>query len=213
MLRNIIWDLDGTIFDTYPAISRAFRAALNAAGADASLEEINALARTSLGFSADSLCRRFGLDQFSFEQSFDEHYGQTGLEDQPLFPGIEPVLKRIGARDGLNLIFTHRGRASTLGLLAALGVADFFAGVLSTGDGYPKKPDPAGFLALLAAHELKPNETLTVGDRQIDVQAGKAAGLFTVLFKPEADSFGADLCIADYSELFLLLTSSELRPA
>jgi phosphoglycolate phosphatase-like HAD superfamily hydrolase len=28
MFRNIIWDVDGTLFDTYPAIARAFKAAL-----------------------------------------------------------------------------------------------------------------------------------------------------------------------------------------
>jgi phosphoglycolate phosphatase-like HAD superfamily hydrolase len=34
MFRNIIWDVDGTLFDTYPAIARAFQTALNDLGSD-----------------------------------------------------------------------------------------------------------------------------------------------------------------------------------
>jgi phosphoglycolate phosphatase-like HAD superfamily hydrolase len=46
-IRNVVWDVDGTLFDTYPAISRAFRAALREFGQDASLGRIVALARDS----------------------------------------------------------------------------------------------------------------------------------------------------------------------
>jgi phosphoglycolate phosphatase-like HAD superfamily hydrolase len=38
MFRNIIWDVDGTLFDTYPAIAKAFQVALNDLGKDASLD-------------------------------------------------------------------------------------------------------------------------------------------------------------------------------
>ena len=48
MFRNIIWDVDGTLFDTYPAIAKAFRAALNDAGKDAALDWIEELAKISL---------------------------------------------------------------------------------------------------------------------------------------------------------------------
>ncbi len=33
MIRNIIWDADGTLFDTYPAIASAFQAAMADLGA------------------------------------------------------------------------------------------------------------------------------------------------------------------------------------
>jgi phosphoglycolate phosphatase-like HAD superfamily hydrolase len=55
MIRNIIWDVDGTLFDTYPAIAQAFKAALNDLGADASLDWIEGLARKSLGRCASTL--------------------------------------------------------------------------------------------------------------------------------------------------------------
>ena len=40
MFRNIIWDVDGTLFDTYPAIAQAIKAALHELGKDASLNNI-----------------------------------------------------------------------------------------------------------------------------------------------------------------------------
>ncbi|MGE5598647.1 MAG: HAD hydrolase-like protein, partial [Bacteroidota bacterium] len=36
MLRNIIWDVDGTLFDTYPPIAKAFQEALDELGIKAS---------------------------------------------------------------------------------------------------------------------------------------------------------------------------------
>jgi HAD superfamily hydrolase (TIGR01509 family) len=51
LFRNIIWDVDGTLFDTYPAIVGAFKAALHELGKEADQAWIVELAKQSL-----SLC-------------------------------------------------------------------------------------------------------------------------------------------------------------
>ena len=48
MFRNIIWDVDGTLFDTYPAIVKAIKTALSDLGVDAPLTWITEVARQSL---------------------------------------------------------------------------------------------------------------------------------------------------------------------
>ncbi len=61
MIRNIIWDLDGTLFDTYPAITGAFQAALADLGKDAPLDWIDSLAKKSVGFCETSLSEHFQI--------------------------------------------------------------------------------------------------------------------------------------------------------
>jgi phosphoglycolate phosphatase-like HAD superfamily hydrolase len=206
MLRNIIWDVDGTLFDTYPAIARAFRAALNDLGKDAPLDWIQGLARKSLGYCASTLAAQYQLTEDDIEQTFEQHYDSVKPEEQPPFPGVIAVCEYICAIGGKNVIVTHRGQAGTAELLAANDMTRYFAGCVARGDGYPKKPNPAAFEAVLELHNLPREETLAVGDRDIDVLAGQAAGVFTCLFGSEADEVAADLTIRSFAELYHYLS-------
>ncbi len=62
MFRNIIWDVDGTLFETYPVITRAITAALNDLGQDAPLAWIDELARKSLSQCDAVLADKYQLD-------------------------------------------------------------------------------------------------------------------------------------------------------
>jgi HAD superfamily hydrolase (TIGR01509 family) len=202
LIRNIIWDLDGTLFDTYPAIAKAFKAALNDLGHDAPLDWIESLAKQSLGHCASTLIEKYRPTEETLDQAFDRHYSSTKPAEQPPFPGVRAVCQFICSLGGKNVIVTHRGRAGTLELLAANQMTDYFAGHLTRDDGYPKKPDPAAFKAILQAHNLKRKETIAVGDRDIDIQAGRAAGVFTCLFGVEGIGVSADFTVCSFDDLY-----------
>lgn len=87
MLRNIIWDVDGTLFDTYPAMARALKTALNDLGKDASLDWIEGLARKALSHCVSTLADQFQLDEDDIVQAFGKHYSCTKPEEQPRFLG------------------------------------------------------------------------------------------------------------------------------
>jgi phosphoglycolate phosphatase-like HAD superfamily hydrolase len=207
MFRNIIWDVDGTLFDTYPAIAKAFRAALNDLGKDATLDWIEGLAKTSLGHCVATLADKYLLNEEDIDQAFGKHYDQTRPEEQPPFPGVVTVCEFICSIGGKNVIVTHRGHKGTQELLAANKMTHFFAGYIARDDGYPKKPHPAAFEAILKAHNLQREETMTVGDRDIDILAGQAVGIFTCLFGPEANAAAADLTVSSYEALYHYLVS------
>ena len=57
MLRMLLWDVDGTLFDTYPAFAQAFSRVLAEKGIDMPLTEIEVLARQSLGTCAETLAQ------------------------------------------------------------------------------------------------------------------------------------------------------------
>lgn len=208
MLRNIIWDVDGTLFDTYPAIAQSFRAALNDRGQDAPLEQITGLARKSLGHCVAALAGDHHLKEADLGQAFAAHYNRVLPEQQPPFPGVTDLCEYICSMGGKNVIVTHRGQAGAAELLAAHHMAHYFSGCLSRDDGYPKKPDPAAFEAMLTMYCLNREETLAVGDRAIDILAGQAAGLFTCLFGDEDEEAVADLTISRFEELYRHIVST-----
>lgn len=201
MFRNIIWDVDGTLFDTYPSIARAIQAALNDLGHDAPLPWIEELARQSIGHCHTVLAATYHLQADRLERAYGEHFARIRAEENPPFPGVAALCRHICAIGGKNVIVTHRGRDSTLDLLAAHGMARYFSGCITRDDGYPRKPHPAAFEAALEAHDLDPEETLTVGDRGIDILAGQAAGVFSCFYGVEPDSVKADLVIGGFDEL------------
>jgi phosphoglycolate phosphatase-like HAD superfamily hydrolase len=208
-IRNVVWDVDGTLFDTYPAIARAFRAALREFGQDASLPRIVTLARDSLTHCTTTLVEEYNLDQVPFEAAVARNYERTDPADQPPFPGAKDICEYIFGAGGQNVIVTHRGPRGTGELLSAHGLSELFSGCITHADGYPRKPDPAAFNAIIARHGLIRDQTMTIGDRDIDVLAGRSAGLFTCFFGPETTDAGADLTIADFGELARMLAAPD----
>jgi phosphoglycolate phosphatase len=147
------------------------------------------------------------LNEEDIGQAFEKYYARTSPEEQPPFPGVISVCEYICALDGRNVIVTHRERESTKELLVANKMTHYFTGCLAREDGYPKKPHPAAFEAMLKTHNLQHEATMAVGDRDIDILAGQAAGIFTCIFGCKADDIVADLTICSFDELYRYLVS------
>lgn len=201
MIKNILWDLDGTIFDTYPAITYAISKSLNELGHSLALNVIDGLARQSIDHCMETLSQRFKLDPNLLRAQFAKSYREVSPEKQIPFPGVREVCDWIHERGGINVIITHRAVASTQKLLAVHSLTSCFDDILSTEQGYPRKPDSAMVFAALEKHNLLPDETLMVGDRELDIQSGAAAGIHTCLFGGLKTSIPVDITIDSYEQL------------
>jgi phosphoglycolate phosphatase-like HAD superfamily hydrolase len=209
MIQHLIWDVDGTLFDTYPAIARSFQSAAHDLGAAPAYDEVMRLALVSVDHCATTLCATYALPADQLEELFDHHYRTITPEDQPPFAGAEAVCEHIRAHGGLNLIVTHRRRAGLDRLLATHRLTAYFADILSHDDAYPRKPDPAAFTALIEKHQLAHEVTLGVGDRDIDILAAQAAGLRAALFGPNSGASTPDFIFTDYAALLHHLSNRE----
>jgi phosphoglycolate phosphatase-like HAD superfamily hydrolase len=183
--RYLLWDFDGTLFDTYPPLVRAIERALADLETAEPREEIERLLGITLADCVATLAERHGLDPAALDTQISDYYRQTTPQDMPPFPGAIRVCERLIAAGGRNYMFTHRTRPSLMRLLDGYGVAGLFADCLTVEDGYPRKPDPAGFIALLEKHALPRGEVLAVGDRDLDIVAGQGAGVRTCLFNAQ----------------------------
>lgn len=210
MYRLVIWDFGGTLVDSYPAVVAAFEAALADFGYREDPETIRALARQSRAICTAALSERFGIDEAALGAAYTAHYRAQPPSAQPPFPGAAALCRRIQAAGGLNVIFTHRSQASLLRLLDAHGMTDLFVELLATEDGVPRKPDPAGLLLLMAHHNAAPEDTLAVGDRPLDIEAGHNAGVTTCFFGEEVPAgLHPDYAVTSYAALEAILFPEE----
>ena len=205
MIRNIIWDFDGTLFDTYPALIHAFSRALDDYGIQIPQELIVRHARLSLSLYGDELAKQYDLDPEEIQQRYIGYYASYPLDDQKPFPGVRQVCEYICSRGGANVIVTHRDAASARRLLKVYEMETYFADLITTEDGHPLKPDPAMFEEVIRRCDLKLRETLAVGDRDLDIQSGYAAGVYTCLFGTNTTVVEPDLRVTSYKKLLKYL--------
>lgn len=206
--KNIIWDVDGTLFDTYPAISAAILAALAEQGVTIEREIVTRMAMTSLGSTLPDLAKRFKLDHERLYVRYEFFLAGTPLGSQRPFPGVKQVLQRVVHNGGMNLIATHRGKDSLIPMLKYHRLFSLFTDMLTIAEGYPRKPNPAMFNTLIERYGLKTEETLAIGDRDLDLQAGKAAGIRIILYGDAPHQVIPDIHTTDYSEILELMEST-----
>lgn len=205
MIANIIWDVGGTMFDTYPATTAAFLAALAGEGIAAPAEWVRALARISQQDAARMLAQTYGLDEPRLWEAYRAHVETAPAEQQPPFPGVIAVCRAVIERGGANLIATHRERERVEQLLRFHRMQSLVAAINSTSDGFPRKPDPAMLNDLVDRFGLERAGCLALGDREIDLQAGQAAGMRTGLFGDAQTTLRPDIHIQDHNQLLALL--------
>ncbi len=201
MIRYLIWDADGTLFNTYPAIAKAMEIALEELGGRAPFERIDRLCKVSFSHCIATLSEEFGLDAERFNALFYERYGALPAEDQAPFPGAVALCDYVRSLGGDNFVLTHRGRTSLYRLLSTHGIGDYFPDCVAGDDGFPRKPDPAAFNALIERNDLPREQTLAIGDRELDLLAAHRAGVRACFFGSNPHEEEAEFEVVDYVAL------------
>lgn len=205
-MKAVIWDFDGTIGDTYPAIAGAVNAALGTFGVTARLERIIELASVSLDDCIRTLATEHKLPYDEFNTAFLSHYQAIQLEAQPCFPDVATMCEQLAQAGVTQFLVTHRRRASLMPLLTAYGLLPYFTEIIAGEDGFPKKPSPDSFRYLLDTYGIAPADAFVIGDRDIDIRAGQAAGIPTCLFRSTFADLSPTHTITAYHELAAIIT-------
>ena len=205
MIHNIFWDVDGTLFDTTPAITYAISKALSEMGVSIALNVIDGLTRRSFNHCLESLAQRFNLDPVLLLRQFEDTYRTISPANQLPFPGVEDVCSFIHNQGGLNIAVSHREDESSQQLLKTHGLDVFFDGIITNKQGLTYKSNSEIVLNALRKYSLNPTETLLVVDHELDIQTGYAAGIHTCLFDQEELSTSANFHISHFSQLLGML--------
>ena len=180
MFRHVIWDFDGTLFDTYPFFMSALSRALERRGIAADARVMMAKFMDCERAALDYYCMRHGLGE-DFRRDYFAIKAAENLSLIRQFPGAEAACRGVISAGGRNYILTHRD-GSALGIVEMCGMGGLFCEIVTSDSGFPRKPDPAGAMYLMAKHSMRPDETLIVGDRELEVQLARNAGVRSCFF-------------------------------
>ena len=199
--RHIIWDFDGTLFDTSPVMARAFTETMNEAGYPADYREVYDLMKIAISETVKKFQSENGFGQEVLD-AYRARRIELELAGARPFPGVVEVLTRVIAAGGDNFICTHRGD-SIHELLRQGGVEGYFKEITTSAHHFARKPSPEAVQYLLDKHGMDPAETLMIGDRPLDVEAGQNAGTAGCFFDPDGATYApAQHQITDIRALF-----------
>ena len=178
-MRHIIWDMGGTLIDTYPEVVRALSRAAYGDTAPSHLREIGALTQYSIAHAIESLSVSREVPRADLERAYEELKTRWRTRPAPVMDGARELIARVWEKGGLNLVATHRDRASATMLVTVLGLD--LDDMVCAPDGPARKPSPEMNLLLARRHDLDPAQVLCVGDRPIDAVAAANAGMSAAL--------------------------------
>jgi 2-phosphoglycolate phosphatase len=177
-VRAIIFDLDGTLADTFPLIVSAWNAAVGP--------------HTGRQYSPQEVIERFGIpDPQMIRRELAGSAGEQAIETYHAhyadrhgivapFEGINEMLAELRRRKIPLGLMTGKGRRSARITLEALGWAEVFDAVVTGEDIERQKPDPDGPLAAAQMLDVPPVQCAFVGDSPADIGAANNAGMLCV---------------------------------
>lgn len=206
-IRTVLFDLDGTLLDTAPDLAAALNYVLLKNDCETLDNDVirphvshGAAALISFGFDIDNTDPRFEPLRQQLLEYYKEH---LAVYTRP-FEGILRLLGDIEDQ-GMNWgIVTNKPSWLTLPLLETLGLSQRPSCVVCGDTLDERKPHPAPMLHACNEAGSNVEECIYIGDAQRDIEAGRNAGMRTVvaLFgyignDQQPDNWGADALIDD----------------
>lgn len=179
--RAFIWDLDGTLLDSYDAIL-------------AGLEET--YATYQLPFDRASIkdfILKHSVQDLLVAVAEEYHLDVTDLNHrraESLAEKNAQVLLMDGARDILSwgqeagieqFVYTHKGENAFV-ILRDLGLESFFKEILTSQSGFARKPNPEAAIYLMKKYRLHPEKIYYIGDRSLDIDFARNSQIQSINF-------------------------------
>ena len=176
-----IWDLDGTLLDSYGMIvEAASRTAADEGINDPKDYILKVVKQKSCTAYMEEIGSRCGKTVREVFAQYQKH--THALDDRiELIDGAKETLERLQDAGAVHFVYTHRGSSSEP-ILERLGVLKCFKEVVTSMYGFAPKPSGEGVRFLLEKYGLDPEQTWYVGDRTLDVFCAKDAGVKALLY-------------------------------
>jgi len=180
MLKLVIFDLDGTLMDAYRAVWLSVNYTLKKSGFSPKSHQT---IKRSVGWGDTHLLRQFVGEKRLLQtlKIYRLHHAKALRKGTKLLPGAKRVLHFLKEK-GLRLaVASNRPQKFSLIALRALKIREYFDVVVCADQVKRGKPYPHIFREILRRLHVKAKETLYVGDMTIDVEAGRKAGIKTII--------------------------------
>ncbi|MGQ7596023.1 HAD-IA family hydrolase [Streptococcus suis] len=179
MKPTFIWDLDGTLLDSYEAILAGIQETYEQYKLPFDREEVR---KFILRYSVKDLlvrdAQKYGKDLVQLNQARANSLREKNTAIQ-LMAGAREILDWTAEKGIQNFVYTHKSD-NAFQVLEDLGVRHHFTEILTSDSGFARKPSPEALLFLIKKYGLDKENTYYIGDRLLDVETAVNAGIRSI---------------------------------
>ncbi|MCY7088708.1 HAD family hydrolase [Streptococcus oralis] len=176
-----IWDLDGTLLDSYEAILSGIEETFAQFSIPYDKEKVREFI---LKYSVQDLLVQVSEERKLDAEVLNQVRAQSLSEKNAqvvLMPGAREVLAWADEAGIQQFVCTHKGD-NALTILRDLGLESYFKEILTSQSDFARKPSPEAATYLLDKYQLAPEKTYYIGDRTLDVEFAKNSGIQSINF-------------------------------
>jgi phosphoglycolate phosphatase len=174
--KGIIFDLDGTLIDSFSAIYESFNYTMRGLGLpENSYEDV----LKTIGMPLEDVMAHInGIgDPVHAVRMFRSNYEKIYLDKTTLLDGVRQVVEELSKAGYLMGVSTNKLGKYSRSLLEHLGIGKYFRNVVGIGDGLRSKPDPDTIEKIRLEFGLPKEQVVYVGDSLVDAQTAANAGV------------------------------------
>ena len=176
-----IWDLDGTLLDSYEAILSGIEETFAQFSIPYDKEQVREFI---LKFSVQDLLEQVAEERKLDVEVLNQVRAQSLAEKNAqvvLMPGAREMLGWADETGIQQFVYTHKGD-NAFAILRDLGLESYFTEILTSQSGFARKPSPEAAIYLLDKYQLNPENTYYIGDRTLDVEFAQNSGIQSLNF-------------------------------
>lgn len=220
-LKAIVYDLDGTLVDTFQDIADAANHALVTCGRKpldlATWKKlvgygVKHLYGCALAGGVDEKGNLLGPKPTEEEiqkaiQATRDHYDKYPIVHSKPYRDVEEVLEEFHRQGIKQAVLSNKMHAITDLTITTLGLDRWIDPVIGESPRFPTKPDPTALIHLMNTWGVTPEQTLMVGDAETDFNTGRNAGTRVCLLtygarsKEQLEALDPDWLIDDFRSL------------
>ena len=196
-----IWDLDGTLLDSYEAILSGIEETYHQFSIPFDKEKVRAfILKYSVQDLLVQVAEERGLDVDKLNQVRAQSLAEKNAQ-VILMPGAREILAWANQQGIKQFVYTHKGE-NALTILRDLGLDVYFTEILTSQSGFARKPSPEAATYLISKYHLKPDRTFYIGDRTLDIEFAQNSSIQSINFLgTPADCNHQISCLADIPSL------------
>lgn len=211
MIDCIVFDLDGTLVKSHETIYKATVKTLEKLNLQTNLNEDKFY--NLLGHHFANIFDECNIEVPDVEYFIDVYKGMyfDFIEDSHLYENVKYILKELKRRNIRTGLLTTKGHDQAIKISHHFNIAKYLDSIKGRKNGVPIKPAPDQLLKICSELSVNPQNTIMVGDTELDILCGKSAGAKTCAVSygyrkvRELKNYNPDYMIDDLKEIIKII--------